>query len=86
MPPINIMKTDFNVNCFASVPKNSKVAERVSDVGSLFDKVTGGIFPYYNSVKNSVTFTGMFSEVLFLEISRNFLNPSCRLTVYRLQH
>ena len=75
------MKTDFNANCFASVPKNSKVAERVSDVGSLFDKVTGGIFPYYNSVKNSVTFTGMFSEV-----SRNFLNPSCRLTVYRLQH
>ena len=86
MPPITIMKTEFNANCFESVPKNSEIAEIVSEMESFFDKVTEEIFAYYNSVKNSVTFIGMLSKVVFLEISSNSLNPSCRFTVYRLQH
>ena len=48
-----------------------KSARRASLEESLFSKVIGEISTLYNSVRNSITCTGVFQKVVLLEISRN---------------
>ena len=48
-------------------------------------KVVGEIATIYNLVENSVTCSGMFRKVAYLEIPRNSVKHSCRLTILRLQ-
>ena len=65
---ILILKTDSTANV-----RIFKITWRASVVESLFSKVTGGSFLFYNSFENSITCIGAFKKVPLPEILRNSL-------------
>ena len=48
-----------------------KIARTASLEESLFSKVIGEIYTLYNSVKNTITYTGVLQKEVLLEISKN---------------